>query len=161
MPSIRTDNTDGILMVTLSRGKANALNAAMLEELHGAMAQAHAPDVGGLVLASDRPKFFSGGFDVKEVFQYDRETMTSYFGSFMDLYEDLFRLPKPVVAALSGHAVAGGAVLALPHIGSCIFLIPVGNPGDFRRSESSLDAARTSAYATSACEPVVNWSRHG
>ena len=39
--------------------------------------------------------------------------MTTFFGAFMDLYEGLFRLPKPVVAALSGHTVAGGAILAL------------------------------------------------
>src|SRR5437868_2099523 len=109
MTSIRMENRDGLLVVALARGKANALNAAMLEELHGAVAQARAQDVLGLVLASDRPKFFSAGFDATEVFQYDREMMTSYFGSFMDLYEDLFRLPKPVVAALSGHTVAGGA----------------------------------------------------
>jgi enoyl-CoA hydratase/carnithine racemase len=134
MPSIRTENTDGLLIVTLGRGKANALNAAMLEELHGAMAQAHAPDVRGLVLASDRPNFFSGGFDVREVFQYDRETMTSYFGSFMDLYEDLFRLPKPVVAALSGHAVAGGAVLAL----ACDVRVMAEGPFRFALNEVNL-----------------------
>jgi len=113
MTSIRTENRDGVLVVTMARGKANALNAPMVEELLGAVAQAHGQDVQGLVLASDCPNFFSGGFDAKEVFQYGREKMTSYFGSFMDLYEDLFRLPKPVVAALSGHTVAGGAVLAL------------------------------------------------
>src|SRR5436190_222892 len=39
MPSIRTENADGLLVVTLARGTANALNAAMLEELHGAMAE--------------------------------------------------------------------------------------------------------------------------
>ena len=134
MPSIRTENVDGLLIVTLARGKANALNAAMLEELHGAMVQAHSPDVRGLVLASGCPKFFSGGFDVKEVFQYDRETMTSYFGSFMDLYEDLFRLPKPVVAAMSGHAVAGGAVLAL----ACDVRVMAEGPFRFALNEVNL-----------------------
>src|SRR5258708_6777422 len=134
MSSIRTENVDGLLILTLARGKANALNAAMLEDLHGAVAQAHAPDVRGLVLASGCPKFFSGGFDVKEVFQYDRETMTLYFGSFMDLYEDLFRLPKPVVAALSGHTVAGGAVLAL----ACDVRVMAEGPFRFALNEVNL-----------------------
>jgi enoyl-CoA hydratase/carnithine racemase len=71
---------------------------------------------------------------VKEVFQYDRETMTSYFGSFMDLYEDLFRLPKPVVAALSGHAVAGGAVLAL----ACDVRVMAEGPFRFALNEVNL-----------------------
>jgi enoyl-CoA hydratase/carnithine racemase len=113
MSSIRTERTDGLLIVTMSRGSANALNASMVDELNSAMREAGGHDVRGVVLASDRPKFFSAGFDVKEVFQYDREQMTSYFGAFMDLYETVFRLPKPVVGAVSGHAVAGGAVLAL------------------------------------------------
>jgi enoyl-CoA hydratase/carnithine racemase len=113
MTSIRIENAGGLLVVTMARGKANALNAAMIGELHDALDQARASDVRGVVLASDRPNIFSGGFDATEVFRYERETMTSYFGSFMDLYEGLFRLPKPVVAAINGHAVAGGAVLAL------------------------------------------------
>lgn len=112
MTDIRTENVDGLLIATMSRGKANALNAAMVGELNGVLTQARETGVRGLVLASDRPKFFSAGFDAKEVFAYDRQAMTTFFGAFMDLYEGLFRLPKPVVAALSGHTVAGGAILA-------------------------------------------------
>jgi enoyl-CoA hydratase/carnithine racemase len=113
MTSIEIESDGGILVVTMARGKANALNAAMIGELHEALDRARAAEVRGVALASGRPKIFSGGFDATEVFQYGRETMTSYFGSFMDLYEGLFRLPKPVVGAINGHAVAGGAVLAL------------------------------------------------
>ena len=118
----------------MARGKANALNAPMVDELHGRRRAGARADVRGLVLASDRPKFFSGGFDVKEVFQYGREKMTSYFGSFMDLYEDLFRLPKPVVAAISGHSVAGGAVLAL----ACDARVMAEGPFRFALNEVNL-----------------------
>jgi 3,2-trans-enoyl-CoA isomerase len=134
MPSIRVEKTDGLLILTMSRGKANPLNAAMVDELNAAIAQAHAYDVRGLVLASDRPNFFSAGFDVKEVFQYDREAMTSFFGAFMDLHETLFRLPKPVVAALSGHTVAGGAVLAL----ACDIRVMAQGPFRFALNEVNL-----------------------
>jgi enoyl-CoA hydratase/carnithine racemase len=113
MTDIRTENVDGLLIATMSRGKANALNVAMVGELNAALAQARDASIRGLVIASDRPKFFSAGFDAKEVFAYDRAAMTTFFGAFMDLYEGLFRLPKPVVAALAGHTVAGGAILAL------------------------------------------------
>jgi enoyl-CoA hydratase/carnithine racemase len=114
MEHITTESQEGLLIVTMSRGKANALNGAMVEELSAMVERARSDEsVRGVVLASDRPKFFSGGFDVMEVFEFDRETMTEFFGRFIDLYEGLLDLPRPVVAAVSGHAFAGGAVLAL------------------------------------------------
>jgi enoyl-CoA hydratase len=134
MTSIRAEKTEGLLIVTMSRGKANPLNAAMVDELNAAIAQTHAHDVRGLVLSSDRPNFFSAGFDVKEVFQYEREAMTSFFGAFMDLHESLFRLPKPAVAALSGHTVAGGAVLAL----ACDIRVMAQGPFRFALNEVNL-----------------------
>ncbi|MFN0120006.1 MAG: enoyl-CoA hydratase/isomerase family protein [Blastocatellia bacterium] len=114
MEFIRCEKSAQLLVMTLSRGKANALNAAMIEELIATINDAANDDgVRGIVLASDRPKFFSSGFDVAEVFGYDRAGMTAFFGRFIDLYESMLRLPKPIVAAVSGHAFAGGAVLAL------------------------------------------------
>jgi len=114
MEFIRSERLGRIQVMTLSRGKANAIHGGLVEELDAAVAAAAADDaVRGLVLASDRPKFFSGGFDAGEVFAYDRQGMDRFFGRFLELYERLFRLPKPVGAALSGHAYAGGAVLAL------------------------------------------------
>lgn len=114
MDHIKTEIDDGLLIVTMSRGKANALNSPMVDELQAAIEDARSNGgVRGVVLASDRAKFFSGGFDVMEVFQYEREAMTNFFGRFIDLYEGILRLPKPVVAAINGHVFAGGAVLAL------------------------------------------------
>lgn len=113
MEFIKVDRDDELLIVTLSRGKANPLNAAMVDELIDAFQAAASNDVRGVVLASDRTGFFSSGFDVGEVFEYDRDRMKEFFGRFIDLYEGILRLPKPVVGAVSGHAFAGGAVLAL------------------------------------------------
>ena len=113
MEHIKVEINEGLLVVTMARGKANALNGAMVGELSRDRRCQANESVRGVVLASDRAKFFSGGFDVAEVFQYDRETMTEFFGRFIDLYEGMISLPKPVVAAVSGHAFAGGAVLAL------------------------------------------------
>lgn len=114
MEHIKTEFDDGLLVVTMARGKANPLNRAMVEEMNTAVEEAGRNEgVRGVVLASAFAKVFSGGFDVKEVFEYDREAMTEFFGRFIDLYEGLMLLPKPVVAAVNGHAFAGGAVLAL------------------------------------------------
>lgn len=114
MEHLRLERTDGILTLVLARGKANALNAAMVAEIGDALRQAEADDhVTSLVLQSASDKVFSGGFDVGEVFAYDDDTMRDFFGSFLNVLETLRLLPKPVVAAVTGHAYAGGALLAL------------------------------------------------
>lgn len=110
---IRVNQEGALLVVTLDRGKANALNAAMVDGLHAAVDRAAEGAVRGLVLGSTSHKMFCAGFDVGEVFAYDRATMTAFFGRFMDLFERIRLLPKPVVAAMSGHAYAGGAILSL------------------------------------------------
>jgi enoyl-CoA hydratase/carnithine racemase len=114
MESIRCDREGSVLIVHMSRGRANALTAAMVEDLHRAVDEAEwQAAVRAVVLASDSPRIFCGGFDVSEVFSYDRPTMAEFFKRFGDLFERLRTLPKPVVGALSGHAYAGGAILAL------------------------------------------------
>jgi enoyl-CoA hydratase/carnithine racemase len=114
LKQINIKKRDRILIIKMARGKANALNSAMVDELSETICRTETdPSIRAIVLASDRPKFFSGGFDVKEVFGYARETMTEFFGRFIDLYESMLLSKKPVVAAVNGHAYAGGAVLAL------------------------------------------------
>jgi len=114
MENIRCEIDGNILVITLAHGKANAIGWKMVEELIAGVNQARSDSaIRGVVLASSSPKFFSAGFDVAEVFGYDREKMAQFFGNFIDLYEGLNRLPKPVVAAIGGHAYAGGAVLGL------------------------------------------------
>jgi len=103
-----------VAILVMSRGKANAIHSEMMEELSAAVgAAASDPGVRGVVLASDCPRFFSGGFDVREVFHYGREQMAAFFRRFTEICDALRGMPKPVVAALSGHTVAGGAILAL------------------------------------------------
>jgi len=114
MENIKSERSAGLLVITLARGKANAIDWKMIEELTDAVAQARTDSaIRGVVIGSASPRFFSGGFDVAEVFGYDRQKMGEFFGRFIDLYEGLYRLPKPVVAAIGGHAYAAGAILGL------------------------------------------------
>jgi enoyl-CoA hydratase/carnithine racemase len=140
MEHIQSERNGNLAILILSRGKANALNYALVEELCGAVAAAAADDsVRGLVIASDRPRFFSSGFDIREVFGYDREGMAAFFGRFIDLYESLYNFPKPVVAALSGHTFAGGAILAI----ACDFRIMAEGDFGFALNEVNLGLALT------------------
>jgi len=114
MSLIRSERQADVLVLHLARGRANALNAELLAQLHGAVELA-ATDAGirALVLASDAPNLFCAGFDVNEVFAYDRARMAEFFSRFVRTFERLRTLPKPLLCALAGHAFAGGAILAL------------------------------------------------
>ena len=63
--------------------------------------------------------------------------MAAFFGRFIDLYESLYRFPKPVVAALSGHTFAGGAILAI----ACDFRIMAEGDFGFALNEINLGLA--------------------
>src|SRR5450755_4378154 len=140
MEHVQAGRHNDLLILTLSRGKANALNYALVEELYAAITNAATDEsVRGLVLASDRPRFFSSGFDIREVFTYDRDGMGAFFGRFIDLYESLYSFPKPVVAALSGHTFAGGAILAI----ACDFRIMADGDFGFALNEINLGLALT------------------
>ncbi len=135
---IQSEQLDHVLILSLARGKANALNHALVTELHSAITAAAANEsVRALVLASARPQFFSAGFDVREVFQYDRAGMEDFFGGFIDLYESLYNFPKPLVGALSGHTFAGGAILA----SACDFRIMAQGDFGFALNEINLGLA--------------------
>jgi Delta3-Delta2-enoyl-CoA isomerase len=114
MALIETRDLTEIRICTLSRPKANALNAQMVEELIQVVkATENEKAIRALVFESNQIGFFSAGFDVNEVFAYDQPEMRKFFLRFVELYDRLLRLPKPTVGALSGHVVAGGAFLAL------------------------------------------------
>ncbi|MEY2934972.1 MAG: 2,3-dehydroadipyl-CoA hydratase [Pseudomonadota bacterium] len=114
MSGIRSESKAEVRVLYLARSRANALNDALLTELSTAVEQAaDDANVRALVLASDSPPVFCAGFDVQEVFTYDRPRMVGFFTRFVRLFERLRTLPKPVVCALTGHAYAGGAILAL------------------------------------------------
>ncbi len=135
MSEIRSDRSAGILTVRLARGKGNALSGSLIEELIAMVDEAAQDEcIRGLILASDVPGFFSTGLDITEVFEYDRETILIVLSRFIDLYEGLYLMPKPVVAAVSGHAYAGGAMLAM----TCDFRVLARGPYGFAINEVDL-----------------------
>jgi Delta3-Delta2-enoyl-CoA isomerase len=113
-PILRCESDRGVAILRLHRGVTNALVPELVDELRAALRDlAGDPELRGVVLCGSNDKFFSIGFDIPRVLELSREAFAGFFGAFNDLCLDLYSFPKPTAAALSGHAVAGGCILAL------------------------------------------------
>lgn len=123
MQTVLFETRGPVGVITLARPKANALNLEMVTALERAFDAAER-ECAAVVWASNQPRFFSAGFDVHEVFAYDRATFTEFLRTFSGLQQRLLHSPRPTVAAISGQTYAGGAILAL----SCDFRIMADGP---------------------------------
>jgi enoyl-CoA hydratase/carnithine racemase len=110
---VTASRDEAIATVTLSRGKVNALNLAVVQQLHGILTQLERDDDVRTVVLTGRGPFFSFGFDIPEFIEAGRDEFSEYLVRFAGLYRYLFTYPKPVIAALNGHAIGGGCMLAL------------------------------------------------
>ena len=112
MTFVHLDIHEGLATIRLERGKVNALNEPVVDELASCLRGLESdPAVRG-VLLTGTGKFFSFGFDIPEFQGVSKEEFAAYLRKFTALYRDLFVHPRPVVAALNGHTVAGGCMLA-------------------------------------------------
>lgn len=103
---------DGVRVVQLQRG-ANPLDRAMLEALDAAVAELEREGGPPLVFASRHPSVFCPGLDLKELESLPRERLRPLMRRFNALIRRVVVYPGPTVAALSGHAIGGGCLLAL------------------------------------------------
>lgn len=108
---VHLDHDGAIAIVTLDRPPANALNLDMLDALLGLLPRLRHPDVRAVVLRG-QGRFFSAGLDLFQVFAYDQAEARRFTTVFDDTLAGWFSLDRPVVAAVGGHAIAGGLVLA-------------------------------------------------
>jgi len=109
----------------MDRPPANALNRELVEHLLAALESTRMDGAHAIILTG-RPGMFSGGLDVPELLGQDRRQVEAFWSLFFSLNRQLAGSPVPVIAAISGHAPAGGAVLTL----QCDWRI--GVTGNFR-----------------------------
>lgn len=111
---VETLHHGDIVELKLARAPVNALNPALCNDLRNALATAIETGTRGIVL-SGGPKVFSAGLDVPYLLSLgdDRHALLSAWEAFFDTAMALAAAPVPVVAAIAGHAPAGGCVLAL------------------------------------------------
>ncbi len=101
-----------VTVVRIDRPPANALDLGLLEEGHRVLEDLAAESPGAVVLTG-REGFFSAGMDLKVVPTLSPEEQPALVAGINRLFAGWYALPRPVVAAVTGHAIAGGLILAL------------------------------------------------
>jgi len=101
-----------VALLRLAHGKASALDLELLRALEAALrAEEHSKE--RALILTGTGAIFCAGVDLKRIVQGKRAYIEAFLPALDSAFERLFFLEKPVIAALNGHAIAGGAVLAL------------------------------------------------
>src|SRR5262245_21518666 len=100
-----------VAILRLTHGKANAMDTSLMVELTDALAQVERSDAGALVLVG-QGTVFSAGVDLFQVLNGGRKYIAEFLPRMCEGFRALYEFPKPAVAAVNGHAIAGGMILS-------------------------------------------------
>src|SRR5437867_5712645 len=124
MATVRVEDREGgVRVLTLDHPPANAENEELLGDLGTALAAARTSDAVRAIVLTGAGRFFSGGFDLSAP-RRDDDSGHLFRNLFRDTHLALLALPKPTVAMVNGHAIAGGLALACDY--------RLGVDGDYR-----------------------------
>ena len=104
------DAIDGVEILRLEHGKASALDLELCRALSDALREAESRS--GPLLLTGTGSIFSAGVDLFRVVDGGRAYIEQFLPALSGLFLRLFTMPRPVVAAINGHAIAGGCILA-------------------------------------------------
>lgn len=102
----------GVAVVSMDDGKVNALTLAEFDSLSQTLTEVERSDASAVVITGC-PGFFSAGLNLKVVPNLPPPELQQLIRRFGEVMLQLYLFPKPVVAAINGHAIAGGAMIAL------------------------------------------------
>lgn len=112
---------ENVAEITMNRAPVNAIDHQLAREVIDAYNRARADDSArAVILTSALPTVFSAGVDLKLALEFDGQALRSFIEVFYyEMHEALYRLGKPVIAAVNGHARAAGVTWAV----SCDMII--------------------------------------
>jgi enoyl-CoA hydratase/carnithine racemase len=113
MPTVREeDRPGGVRWLVLDRPPANAIDETLLRDLAAAVERAREAAPVRAVVLTGAGRFFSGGFDLAAP-RREAGSVAVMTDLYRDAHRALLTLPKPTIASVAGHAIAGGLVLVL------------------------------------------------
>ena len=111
---LKTDILNRVAICSLNRGVTNALNVDMIQKIHYELDKLeNNSNIYGVILTSSNTKFYSIGLDIPELFPLSEKEFKIFYQNFSLLCVKILSFPKPVIAVINGHAIAGGCILAL------------------------------------------------
>ncbi len=108
---IEVEERDGIAVMRLAHGKANALDLELIAAIVEGFRTIEASPARATVLTG-QGRAFSAGVDLIRLSDGGADYVRRFLPALHGLYDTVFHHPKPVIAAINGHAIAGGCVLA-------------------------------------------------
>ncbi len=110
---VRLEVEDGVGTIRLDRPKMNAISLAVQDEIAEAALEAGERDDVKAVVVYGGERVFAAGNDVKEMAAMSHTDMVKRSRRLQGVITEVARIPKPVVAAVTGYALGGGCELAL------------------------------------------------
>jgi len=138
---------DGIAEIHLDDGKVNAMTLAVFEALNAALDRAEQERA---LVVVGRPGVFSAGLNVKVLPGLPAAELRTTLVAFARTLLRVFTFPRPTVAAVSGHAIAGGAILAF----ACDHRYAASGPFRLQLNETAIGLTLPS-WAIVICESVI------
>ncbi|MFC4493851.1 enoyl-CoA hydratase/isomerase family protein [Streptomyces ovatisporus] len=111
--TVNLEVAEGVGTIRLDRPPMNALDVATQDRLRELAEEVSVREDVRAVVVYGGEKVFAAGADIKEMQAMDHAAMVSRSKGLQDSFTAVARIPKPVVAAVTGYALGGGCELAL------------------------------------------------
>lgn len=140
------DVIDGCAVVRMNSNKVNVQNATFFKDLHDAFDRLEEEFSELPVVLTGEGNVFSAGIDFKYSFDVfgslDQDRIRQWYAEYRATNLRIFQYPRPTVAAINGHAIAGGLITAL----DCDFRIAARKPAKFGLNEVPIGIPMPAAY---------------